>query len=54
MGGVTITLTRGMGEPTCCLLQTRCYPILVGHLGGLFGSRRFSTKDAFTGHSGLC
>ena len=50
MGGVIITLTRGMGEP---MPQTRC--VLVGHLGGLlFGGRRFCTDDSFAGHSGLC
>ena len=30
MGGVIITLTWGMSEPTYRLLQTRCHPVLVG------------------------
>ena len=51
MGGVIITLTRRMGEPTYRLPQTRCRPVCLGGL--LFGGRRFCTEDAFTGHSGL-
>ena len=52
MGGVIITLTRGMGEPTYHLPQTHCRPMCLGGL--LFGGRRFCTKDSFAGHSGLC
>ena len=47
MGGVIITLTRGMGEPTYRLSLSVC-------LGGLFGGRRFCTEDSFAGYSGLC
>ena len=42
MGGVIITLTRGMGEPTYRLSLTRCRSV---RLGGLFGGRRFCTED---------
>ena len=51
MGGVIITLTRGMGKPTYRLSLTRCRSV---RLGGLFGGRRFCTEDSFAGHSGLC
>ena len=51
MGGVIITLTRRMGEPTYRLSLTRCRSV---RLGGLFGGRRFCTEDSFAGHSGLC
>ena len=51
MGGATIYLTRGMGEPTYGLsLSLR---VLVGHLRGLLGGRQlFPTRDSFTRHSG--
>ena len=51
MGGVIITLTRGMGEPTYCLSLTRCCSI---RLGGLFGGRVgcFCTEDLLD--TGLC
>ena len=51
MGGVIITLTRGMGEPRYCLSLTHCRSV---RLGGLFGGRRFCTEDSFAGYSGLC
>ena len=42
MGGVIITPTRGMGEPTYRLSLTRCRSV---RLGGLCGGRRFYTED---------
>ena len=42
MGGVIITLTRGMGEPTYHLSLTRCHSV---RLGGLFGGRCYCTED---------
>ena len=48
MCGVTITLARGMGEPTYRLPQIYRRPVLVGRLGGFFGGRRFCIE------AGLC
>ena len=50
MGGVIITLTRGVGEPMYGLSLSSC---LAAHLGGLFDGRRSFTEDSFAGHSGL-
>ena len=51
MGGVIITLTRGMGEPTYRLSLTRCRSV---RLGGLFGGRRFCTEDSFLLDTRVC
>ena len=51
MGGVIITPTRGMGEPTYRLPRTRCCPM---RLGGLLLAVGVSVPKTFAGHSGLC
>ena len=49
MGGGTIILTRGMGEPMYGLLLPSCP---VEHLGGLSNGTYSRTEDFFAGH--LC
>ena len=54
MGGVTVLLTRGMGERLTCGIPARYPVVLVERLGGLFfDARHFCTKDFFVGRSGL-
>ena len=54
MGGIIITLTRGMDELTYKLSLTTCNLVLVECLGGLFfDGKHFCTEDSFAGHLGL-
>ena len=54
MGGVIITLNRGMGERLMYGILARYRVVLIERLGGFFfDGRRSCIKDSFAGHSGL-
>ena len=54
MGGVTVLLTRGMGEGLTYGIPARYRVVLVECLGGLFfDGRRSCTEDSFVGRLGL-